>query len=188
MIFAILFILAYSVVAFIIPNIYWLIGFSAFNLLLCFIFRTGFVRTLKNLLHISVFALIIFLFNLIFDDAISSLIVAWRLVIVANFAFIFAKAFSPAMIATGISQLLFPLKLFKVDTNSLSLMIVIALEFIPILSVSAKNLRQTLKVRGFKFNLPNLFKQGHVVFTLFFSELFKRVDYIENSLRVRGFH
>ncbi len=187
MILAILFFVAYSCVVFFAPDWIWLASFSAFNLILCFAFRTGFVKTIKNLLKISIFAGIVFLFNLIFDDVIPCLITAWKILIVANFTFVFGKAFSPTQIATGFSELLFPLKLFKVDTEAISLVIVIALEFIPILSKSASNLKKVLKVRGFKFNLKNIFTQGHIIFLLFFTELFKRVDTIELAFRARGY-
>lgn len=188
MIVALLFFVAYSVVVFIAPNWIWLASFSAFNLLLCLIFRTGFVQTLKNLLKVTLFAVFVFLINLIFDDVISCLIVAWKLLIVCNFTFIFGKIFKPTMIASGFAQLLFPLKLFKVDTESIALAITIALQFIPILSRSAKSLSKTLKVRGFKFNIKNILTNGHVIFMLFFSEIFKRVDSIELAFRARGYN
>lgn len=187
MIFAILFFIAYSVFTFFAPNWIWLACFSGFNIVLCFAFRTGWAKTFKNLFKILILAGTVFALNLIFDNVITCLITAWKLVIVANFTFVFGKAFSPAMLAAGFSQFLFPLKLFKVDTNSLSLMIVIALEFIPILSKSAKELQKSLKARGFKLGFKNVFSQGHVVFALFFSELFKRVDCLELAIKARGY-
>ncbi len=187
MIFAILFFIAYSVVTFIAPNWIWLACFSGFNLILCFAVRTGWAKTFKNLFKILIMAGLVFALNLIFDDVFTCLITAWKLVIVANFTFVFSKAFSPSQLASGFSQLLFPLKLFKVDTGALSLVIVIALEFIPILSKSAKSLQKCLKARGFKLGLKNVFTQGHVVFSLYFSEIFKRVDALELAFKARGY-
>ena len=188
MIFALLFFIAYSIVVFFAPTYYCLIGFTAFNLILLIIARPSAIDTFKNFYKILLFAAFVFLINLIFDDPISCLIVAWKILIVANFTFVFGKIFKPSMIATGFSQLLFPLKIFKVDTESIALVIVIALQFIPILSRSAKSLRKALKVRGFKFNLKNITKNGHIIFALFFSEIFKRVDNIELAFRARGYN
>ncbi len=188
MILAILFFMAYSVVVFLSPNWIWLTAFSGFNILLCIVFKTGFSKTIKNIFGITLFATFVFLINLIFLDLVSCLLTAWKLIVVCNFTFIFGKIFKPSMIASGFSQLLFPLKIFKVDTQAISLMIVIALEFVPILSISAKNLQKTLKAKGFKLNLKNMVTQGHHIFALFFLEIFKRVEILEKAIIARGYN
>lgn len=187
MVLVILFFIAYSIVVFFVDNIIALACFSAFNIILCFAVRTGFVATLKNLYKIFWFGLLVFLINLIFDTWLSSLIVLWRIVIVANFTFIVGKTVKPSDLATGFAQLFFPLKLFKVDINSLALMIVIALNFVPIVSRSLSTLNSSLKARGYKLNIKNFFTQGHIIFALFFTGLFKRVDQLELALKARGY-
>ena len=187
MIFALLFFAIYSCGVFFVPNWIWLVSLSGFDLLLWLIFYKNIPKLLKMTLKFSIFAVFVFLINLIFDDVITCLLVAWKLMIVFCFVACFSKIFSPTQIATGFSQLLFPLKLFRVDTEALSLSIVIALSFIPILSASAQSLSKSLRARGFRFNIRSAFSQGHVILMAYFSELFKRVDTIELAFRARGY-
>lgn len=187
MIFAILFLFVFSCGVFFVPNWIWLVSLTGFDLLLWLIFCKYLPKLLKMTFKFLFFATFVFLINLIFDDVISSLIVAWRLLIVFCFVAVFSKIFTPTMLATGFSQLLFPLKIFKVDTEALSLSIVIAISFLPILSASAASLSKSLKARGFRFNIKTAFSEGHIILMAFFSELFKRVDTIELSFRARGY-
>ena len=184
-IFILLFI-AFSLFIFITNNIYVLVGFTISNILLHFIFKISPKKALKNLFKIFFLIIIIFLFNLIFDNLINSLIVSYKVLIVANGAFIFSKVITPTRLANGFKQLFLPLKLFKVDTNNLALMLTIALNFIPIISYDITTLKQTLKARNVKLNLKTLFTQSHLLFVMFFANLFKRVDDLELVIRARG--
>lgn len=182
----ILLFITFSLFIFITNNIYVLVGFTISNILLHFIFKISPKKALKNLFKIFFLIIIIFLFNLIFDNLINSLIVSYKVLIVANGAFIFSKVITPTRLANGFKQLFLPLKLFKVDTNNLALMLTIALNFIPIISYDITTLKQTLKARNVKLNLKTLFTQSHLLFVMFFANLFKRVDDLELVIRARG--
>lgn len=184
----ILIFIAFSIATFLINNVWVLLGLTISNILLHFIFKICPVKALKNLLKILLFVLIVFLFNLIFDSVVASLIVAWKIIIVANGAFIFSYKINATKLAQGFNQLFYPLKLFKVNTNNLSLMIVIAINFIPILTNEAYNLKLTLKARNVNLNLKTLFTQSHKLFVMFFANIFKRVDELELVLRARNYN
>lgn len=184
----IIFFIAYSLATFLINNVWVLLGFTIFNLLLLIIFRISPLKTLKNLWRIFWFTAFVFVFNIIFDTITASLITAWKIVIVTNFAFIFSTAMSPANMATGFSQLFYPLKLFKVNVDDFSLMFVIAFNFINIFSEELRTLQKSLKARHFKLNLKTFFKQGHVILLMFFANIFKKVDSLEMSLKARGYN
>lgn len=187
MIVAILFFIAYSCGCFFAPNIFWVAGFAGFNLILSLAFYKKPIQTLKGSIRILIFSAIVFGLNYAFEkDIMISMVVGLKVFTVAYFGILFAKIFSPALIAEGLSQLFFPLKIFRVDTDAIALIIVISFSFISVLSYSAKNLSKVLKVRGFRFTLKNLVLQGHLIFMVYFQEIFKRVDAIELSLRARG--
>lgn len=187
MILAILFFIAFSCGVFFVPNWIWLAAISGFDLLLWLIFAKHIPKMLKNALKMSIFAILIFLLNLIFYDVISSLIIAWKLMIVCCFVLVFGKAFSKTQIAAGFSQLFYPLKIFKVDTEALSLTVTLALSFLPVLAASARALTKSLKARGFKLNLRSAFSQPHIILMVFFSDIFRRIDTIELTFRSRGY-
>ena len=188
MVIFILFFIAYSLAAFIINNIWVLLGFTLFNVVLLISFRIKFIKILKNLWRIFWFSAIVFAFNVIFDSVIASLIVVWKIVIVTNFAFILSQTMSPANMATGFAQLFYPLKLLKVDVQEIALMFVIAFNFIEIFSQELRTLKMCLKARKFNIGFKTIFTKLHIILLMFFANLFKRVSSLEMSLKVRGYN
>lgn len=186
MIFLILFFIAYSLAVFLINNLFVLIGFTIFNIILMLIFKINFKKIVKNILNILIFTVFVFLFNLIFSPVLESLMLAWKIIIVTNFAFIFSSVISKTKLAEGLSKLLYPLKIFKVNPDEIAIMLVISLNFINIIQNEIKTLKLSLKARNIKFNLKTFFTKSHIIFILFFANLFKRVNVIEKSLILRG--
>ncbi len=188
MIIAILFFIAYSCICFFAPNIFWVAGFAGFNLVLSLVFFKRPLQTLKSFIRVLIFSGIVLGLNYAFEkDIMISLLIGLKVLTVAYFGILFSKIFSPALIADGISQLFFPLKIYRVDTDAIALIIVIAFSFMSVLGRSAKNLSWALKARGFRFSFKNIFTQSHIIFMVYIQEIFKRVDAIELSLRVRGY-
>lgn len=186
--FVILFFIAYSLAVFLLDNLFVLLAALIFNLTLIMMFRIKLLSVLKNLWAIFVFVLIVFVFNLIFDSMIGSLVTCAKILLVCNFSFIVSKVLSPVKIAEGISILLYPLKLFGADINQISLMIVIALNFVNILANEAKNLKLALRAKNVNLNLKTLFTKSHVIFVMFLANILKRVDMLELSLKSKGFN
>lgn len=187
MIVFILFFIAYSTCVFCFTNLWFLLVCSLFNILLMCIFRIKPKKVIKNLSKITVFTLFVFCFNIIFDSVVNSLFVAWKIVIVANFSFIFSYKLSPTQLATGLSQLLFPLKLFKINTNDIVIMLVIALNFVSIISVETKTFKQSLLARNIRLNLKTFFTESHLLFIAYFVNLLQKVDDIEKALLIRNY-
>ena len=181
----ILFFMAFSICAFIFSNIWVLVGFSVFDLLIILIFKIKPKKLFKFILNISIFTIFVFLFNLIFDNLINSLIVSWKIIIVSIFAFVFSSVISKTKIAEGIARLFYPLKLFKIDPNDIALMLVISLNFITIISEEAKTLKMALRARNVKLSFKTIFTKSHIIFITFFAGLLKKVTQIEESLIIR---
>ncbi len=183
----ILFLIGYSIAVFLIKNLWVLLGFTIFNLLLLIITRISPRKLAKNTLAILPFLIIVFLFNLIFDSVVNSLIVIWRIFIVTNFCFIFSVNVSPANLANGFTTLLCPLKLFKVNTERLGIMLTIAFNFIPILRAKAGGMKKTLKVRHAKITPKNLIQMLTFMFSMFFVELIKMSNELERAMLARNY-
>ena len=186
MVVLILFFIIYYISVFLINNIYALLGFNIFNIFLMLIFKIKLKKVIKNLLNILIFTIFVFCFNLIFSSVLDSLIVAWKIIIVTNFAFIFSSKISKTSLASGLSKLLYPLKIFKIDTDDIALMLVIAFNFITIISEEIKTLKLALRARNVKLNLKTVFTKTHIIFILFFANLFRKVNYLEKTLIIRG--
>lgn len=183
----ILFLIGYSIAVFLIKNLWVLLGFTIFNLLLLILLRISLRKLLKSTFAILPFLIIVFLFNLIFDGVVDSLIVVWRIFIVTNFCFIFSVNVSPANLANGFSILLYPLKIFKVNTARIGIMLTIAFNFIPILRSKASGIKKTLKVRHAKITPKNLVQMLTFMFSIFFLELVKMSNELERAMLARNY-
>lgn len=187
MIFAILFFIAYSLFVFLINNLIVLAVCTGFNIILAIAFKKITKRYFVMLLKNMPFVLMVFGLNLIFDTLFASLVVAWKILIVLNFSYVFAKIFTNTQIANGLSQLFYPLKVFKVNPDNIAIMIVVALNFISIFENEIKTLGKTLKARNIKLTLKTVFTQTPAIFTMFFARLFRRTNELELSLKARGY-
>lgn len=183
----ILFLICYSLAVFLVQNIWFLVACTVFNLLLLIITRVSPKKLLRNTIGILPFLIIVFLFNLIFDTVINSLIIIWRIFIVTNYCFIFSVNISPSKLASGFSILLYPLKLFKVNTDRLGIMLVITFNFIPILRGKTYSMKNTLKARHAKFTLKNMVSMLVFMFTIYFVELVKMSNELERAMMARNY-
>lgn len=183
----ILFLIAYSLAVFLVPNLWFLVGCSAFNIIFMLIVRPNLKMFARNFLDILPFLIIVFVFNLIFDTVISSLIVVWKIYIVTNFCYVFSVAISPSKMAEGIAGLFCPLKIFKVNTDKIGIMLVVALNFIPIIREKTRSMKKTMRARHVKLTPKNMISMFVFMFSIFFVELFKMSNELERTMYARNY-
>lgn len=153
------------------------------------------------------FYLIIFLMNSLFFDKGKTVLSLWKInittggirqgaVIVLNviFVILWSKLFvltsSPIEITNAINFYLTPLKLFKVPTENLALILSVSIQFVPTLLIEAQNIKMAQIARGAEFESRNIFKRVKYIFPLIvpiFINAFKRADELSQALEARGY-
>ena len=153
------------------------------------------------------FYLIIFLMNSLFYGNGETVLSLWKInvtsggirqgaVIVLNviFVILWSKLFvltsSPIEITNGIGFYLKPLRLFKVPTNNLALILSVSIQFVPTLLLEAQNIKKAQTARGAEFESRNIFKKAKCIFPLIvpiFINAFKRADELSQALEARGY-
>lgn len=179
--------LFYSILVFLIDNylvLSLLFVLNIIGLLLVKVRLKKYLKVLKMNFFIIIF---IFLFNFIFGDLKLAFLTSFKIYLVISTTYLFGHIYTPIKIADSFYYLLSPLKLFKVDTKELSLIIAIALAFIPILSDEAKNIKMALLSKGIDFNLKNVITRPHIYLLTYFNNLFTRIDDLELSLKMKGY-
>ena len=95
---------------------------------------------------------------------------------------------SPVLLTGGLEQLLSPLKVIKVPVHEFSMMITIALRFIPTLTEETDKIISAQKVRGADFESGNLLKRVKaivpIIIPLFISS-FRRADELAVAMECR---
>ena len=86
-------------------------------------------------------------------------------------------------IATTIKALCYPLKIFKVDTEDIRIMVCISLSMMPILKKDLIEVKEACKAKNITFNIKNT----KIILARFFLALISRVGQIEESLIAKGY-
>jgi energy-coupling factor transporter transmembrane protein EcfT len=86
-------------------------------------------------------------------------------------------------IAETIKKICFPLKILKVNTDEIKVMICISLSMIPILKKDLYDIKEACIAKKIKFNVKNM----KSILTKFFLKLLVRVNEIEESLKAKGY-
>lgn len=182
-IFLLMFI-AYTTSIFFISNLYALAIFLIINIALIFMFKIPLKRIFVNLYNFSFVVFITFIFNILFGYFKEAFFISIRLVLVCNISFIFTYTMGFNRIISALEILFSPLKLIGISPTDLSLIINIAITFIPIF---IRDIHQTLfsmQNKGLKkFSFTSLKYTTKIILI----SLFKKTNELELTLKVKNY-
>ena len=182
---AIVIFLLYNIWLFFVGNIYALSCLVIISeIVLLSFWKT---RSLGLQFKVALFIIFVFLCNLGFGSIENAVIISLRLLLALLATCILALALSPVEIAQGLAKLCSPLKLFHINTEQLELTITIAFTFLPILTHAAKQIQTALLLKGFRFNLWNLFTRPRVFLITYLENLFNYIETSETALILKGY-
>jgi len=95
--------------------------------------------------------------------------------------------FNPTKIRIAFQYLFYPLKVFKIDIDSLTLIIAISLAFIPILIDEVTMIKLSLTSKGIDFKFSSLITKPHIYLMTFLNNLFDRLDELEKTLIIKAY-
>ena len=145
------------------------------------------IRFINYLKVILSFIVLTALFNYFLGDINIMILTTSRLIVVCLLTYIISKILSVNKISKGITNLLYPLRIFKIDLEELEITISIALSLIPILSNEAKQIKLSLSSKGFNFNFKNVITRPHIFVITYTQSIFRKIDELELSLLAKGY-
>lgn len=182
-----LILLTYTIAVFFINNYIALSIIALLNVILMLLFKVPKLKALKNIYFLSFFIAFTAVINFLVADINTAMLIAVRLILVCNFTYTFKTIFSPMELAKAIEILLFPLKIFGINPKDISLIINIALTFIPILQNEFMQIRYALKSKGISvFGINKLKSIKYMTKPLLYGVL-KRTNELEYALRAKGY-
>jgi len=160
------------------------------------------VRGLKPLVFILIFTGIL---NLLFTDGETVLVQFWkititlegviraffmvsRILMLITSTFLLTYTTSPISLTDGLESLLSPLKKIKVPVHELSMMMCIALRFIPTLIEETDKIMSAQKARGADFETGSLMKRVKALVPILvplFISAFRRADELATAMECR---
>ena len=114
-----------------------------------------------------------------------------RITLLITCTFLLTYTTSPIMLTDGLERLLGPLKKIKVPVHELSMMMSIALRFIPTLIEETDKIMSAQKARGADFDTGNLFQKAKALVPLLvplFISAFRRADELAIAMECRCYH
>lgn len=153
------------------------------NIFVWILSKTNLKKVTSKTLKILPFVIFTFLINVLLDDVINAIWMAVKLIVVCNITIIYSETTSIFSIAETIEVLCMPLKIFKINTEEIKIMVCVSLSMIPILLKDLSEVKESCRARNIEFNIKNT----KIILTKFFMSVIKRVNDLEEALRAKGY-
>ena len=140
----------------------------------------------KFLLKSSLFILAMFLCNLLLSGFDNALFVSKRFLISLSLTYLLTCFLSLLDIGQVLGNLLYPLRILGINTDRVTLIVGVALTFIPILINEGRVLRKALTVKGYRLSLKNVVLKPDLFIVPYFNNMFNKIETMEKALLMRG--
>lgn len=131
------------------------------------------------------------IFNITREGVRTAVFMVLRIVMLIAGTFLLTYTTSPISLTDGLESLLSPLKKIKVPVHELSMMMSIALRFIPTLIEETDKIMSAQKARGADFDTGNIVDKAKALLPLLvplFISAFRRADELAVAMESRCYH
>jgi len=131
------------------------------------------------------------IFRITVEGLWAALFMILRISMLITCTFLLTYTTSPILLTDGMEKLLSPLKVFHVPVHELSMMMSIALRFIPTLIEETDKIMSAQKARGADFETGNLIQKAKALVPLLvplFISAFRRADELAIAMECRCYH
>ena len=177
----------YTVLIFFISDYRIIILISVINIMLMLIGKINIKQAIRNIIKLLPFIIFVVIINMILMSTEKAILIGIRLILVCNFTYTFTRNFTPQQLSNSIEKILTPLKILKINTKDIGIMISIAVAFVPILKDEGIKIRESLISKGFNVNGINMIKNINLILVPLIVSILKRVEHIENAFKSKGY-
>ena len=162
------------------------------------------VRGLKPVVFILVFTAVLnifytpgqtlasfWIFTITREGIVHAFFMVVRIVMLITCTFLLTYTTSPLALTDGLESLMGPLKKIRVPVHELSMMMSIALRFIPTLIEETDKIMSAQRARGADFDSGNLIQKAKALIPLLvplFISAFRRADELATAMECRCYH
>lgn len=179
----ILLFLAYTVSIFLVKHDMFAVIVLGINLLITLALKISIKEEIGNLLGVILFVIFTAAINIIVVDLKTGIRIGVKLILVCNITYIFSKITSYTELAEALEKIFSIFRFIKINPKNVSLMICIAITFIPTLKKQIKQVIDCLKSKGIKIT-P---KTAGLIFEPVMISMLKRVEEIEGALKAKAY-
>lgn len=140
--------IVYTIAIFLIKNPILIFMMFIIDVVIFFICKLDYKNLLYNLKWVSFIIIFTMVINIIFDSVYTGFLFGIRLVICYFTTYIFSKNMKIFELAEVIEFLLYPLKIFKINSSEIGIIISIAVCMIPVLRSEIYSIKNNLISKG----------------------------------------
>lgn len=133
---------------FFIDNVIILVGLLLINGIIAMILKIDLKRMYYNLRLLLPFIILTVAINIFVDSLYNAIVIGVRIVICYNITYIFSKIFTTLELGYTIEKICCPLKIFKINTKNIGMIVSISICMIPVLRYEIKSIIQSMKAKG----------------------------------------
>ncbi len=175
--------IVYTIAIFFISDFILLAVLFLLNFLIAVILKINLKNMLYNLKILLPFIIFTSGINIVFDSLIAGILIGVRILICYNVTYVFSKTMTSSELANAIKSLCFPLKLFKINTENIGLMVSISICMIPVLKSEIYSVIQAMKSKGKIIKINGI----AVAMKPILISILRRTNEIEKTLIARGY-
>jgi len=180
-------------------------GFFFFSLILSALPWTYVFRGVRSFLWLFLFTAVVHFFftpgaslplfpigfvNVTWTGVEKGVFVATQLLLAILISSLLTLTTAPLRLAHGLEKMISPLKRFHLPVEDFSMMVMVAIKFIPILLEETNRIIKAQSARGVDFESGNFFRRAKnlvPILTPLFHSIFKRADDLATAMLARGF-
>lgn len=179
--------IAYTISIFFIKS-YVLLGIVCLiNIILMIILRENLKRAVLAIIKLMPFIIFTSGINMIISGLSFGLLIGIRLILVCNMTYIFAKKMTPRKLQYVIETIFAPLKIFKIDSKEIGIIVCIGTTFIPIIQREIQDIKYSLRAKGYELSVKNIIRRPNYVLVPLITSIIKKINDIEASLLSKGY-
>lgn len=200
--------IAFIVMVFLVDNLLAYIPVVVFILLVTLVSRVPVLKVLKSIKAIIFIVVLMSIINLFANaegevywswwrlsitsgGVLTAINLALRLIFLVMGSSLLTYTTTPMELTDGMESLMYPLKLIKVPTHDIAIIMSIALRFIPILMEEVDKIMMAQKARGACFDRGGVFKRAKALLPVLiplFVSAFRRADELALALDARCYN
>lgn len=148
--------IAYTILIFLLNDLKLLCYIFFLNFIMAILLKIELKRMFYNLKILLPFIIFTMLINIILANLYDGIMIGIKLIICYNITYIFSKTVTILEIVDTIQKVCYPLKIFKINTNNIGIMISISICMIPVLKNEIYTLIQAMKSKGEQIKINSI--------------------------------
>lgn len=175
--------IGYTMLVFFVKDANVLTSMILLNSIITLFLKINLKKMLHSLKIFLPFVAITVVLNLLLDSLQEAILIGIRMLICYHATYLFSQTITTLEIADTIEKIGTPLKLFRIETKHIGMMISISICMLPVLKNEITTLIQAMQAKGMPLNIKNI----NILIQPMFISIFRRTNEMEKTLLSKAY-